>query len=90
MVDFRKMISPRSQAQMKEVRDELNLPRSNPEMAEWLVGLARELRGTGHFSAEPIYSYDEWALFRVIPELAARLDPALVRLPEEMPQQDEK
>lgn len=90
MVDFRKIISPRSQSQLQSVRDELAIPRSNAEMAEWLVGMARELRQTGRFHADHSYSYDEWALFRVIPELAVRLDPAAARLAEEMPQEVEK
>lgn len=90
MVDFRKMISPRSQAKLEEIRSELAEPRNNSEMAAWLVGLARELRETGRFKEDETYSYDEWALFRVIPELAVRLDPTLVRMPEEMPRDAEK
>lgn len=90
MVDFRKMISPRSQAKLKAIHDELTEIRTNPEMAAWLVGMARELRETGRFQKDETYSYDEWALFRVIPEMAVRLDPTLVRLPEEMPKEAEK
>ncbi|MCE6959370.1 hypothetical protein LAZ40_09930 [Cereibacter sphaeroides] len=69
------------------MRNELAAARrmDGPELAAWLLGLARSLRDSGKFNTDPTYSYDEWALFRVIPEMALRLDPAAKLRPEEIP-----
>lgn len=58
-------------------------------MAARLVDLARRLVDSGRFNPDPRYSYDEWALNRVIPELARRLDPEMTLLPREIPQPEE-
>jgi hypothetical protein len=80
MVDFRKLISPKAQAEMKVVRDALlafaALPRS--EMGTKLLEYARTMQQSGKFHSDHTYSYDTWAMYRVMPEVARRLNPALV------------
>lgn len=79
MVDFRKMISPksraRSHARTQKFMDFADL--SNQEMGAQLLDMTRTLRNCGAFSDDQRYSYDEWALYRVLPEIALRLNPDL-------------
>ena len=76
-MDFRKLLSPKSRAEIAERRAQvLAFQTLSPlEMAEELMTHVRSLRGSGQFSNDPHYSYDEAALYRVAPELARVLDP---------------
>ena len=87
MVDFRKMTSPRSRREWASLQEEIDAAKQKdtPALAAWILDLSRTLRNSGKFNADPTYSYDEWALYRVIPELARRLDPQIVLRPDEIP-----
>jgi len=92
MVDFRKLLSPKSRAEIA-VRQEraIEFQSKDPAgMAEALVEASRSLIDSGLFSSDPTYSYDEWALYRCIPALAKRLDPRLEPRVDEIAKSDEK
>lgn len=90
-MDFRVLLSPRSRSEMAAVDVAMQefTALDDKAMAAGLVDLARRLIATDSFHPDQRYSYDEWALNRVIPELARRLDPELPLLPREIPQPDE-
>ncbi|MCW3782960.1 hypothetical protein [Defluviimonas salinarum] len=91
-LDFRKLVSPRSRKDYSAAlsRAEEMVAMSDRDLAARIVGIARDMRASGAYSTDPRYSYDEWALFRVIPELARRLDPETRLEPEEIAQPDER
>jgi hypothetical protein len=59
-------------------------------MAAELLQAARDLVDSGVFKEDPSWSYDERALYRVIPGLARRLDPEVELRASEIPQDSEK
>lgn len=91
MVDFRKLLSPKSRAEIA-VRREIAIEFQGKDaagMAMALVQASRTLIDSGLFNSDPTYSYDEWALYRCIPALARRLDPKLELRAEEIAKPDE-
>jgi hypothetical protein len=92
MVDFRKMISPASNMQIKKrnqaIMDFQELGRV--EMAEEILRHSRRMIDSGSFSRDQRYSYDEWALYRVVPELALRLNPLVDLRANENPTEAER
>lgn len=92
MVDFRKLISPRSQAEIKHRRQTVMRFQELPprDMARELLDMSRALIDSDRFSSEPNWSYDERALYRVIPEIARRLDPEVELRDSEIPKDDER
>jgi len=91
-MDFRKVISPKSQAASARRRAAvMAFQNDTPEgQAATLLNAVRSLRESGAFSDDPRYSYDEWALFRVVPELAMKLDPDIELQDVENPGEDER
>lgn len=91
MVDFRKLISPKSRREVAQrtaaVHEYHKLPDTGK--AEVLLTHARALIDSGVFSSDQRYSYDEWALYRVIPEIALRLDPGVTLRETEQPKDEE-
>ena len=79
MVDFRKLISPRSRAKHAAVTEALeefsNL--DAPEMARSLLDMSRRAFELAGYKEDRFYSYDEAALVRIVPEVALRLDPSV-------------
>lgn len=92
MVDFRKLISPKSRAENRRIAEQIMaFQKLQPgEMAEELLGHSRKLIDSGAFSTDQRYSYDEWALYRIIPEIALRLDPRITLRNNEHPSVDER
>lgn len=87
MVDFRKLLSPASRAQIAR-RNAIVMEFQDlapKEMADALLTNARTLQDSGCFSPDQRYSYDEWALYRVVPEVALALDPDVVLRDVEQP-----
>jgi hypothetical protein len=77
MVDFRQILSPKSQAEITCIDAELlAFQQLDPAaMAKRLLEYSRRLQDSGCFSDDQRYSYDEWAIYRIVPALAKRLDP---------------
>lgn len=95
MVDFRKLLSPKSRAEIAVRRERaIEFQAKDPAgMAGALVDASRTLVDSGLYRTdEPKahWSYDEWALLRVIPALAKRLDPNLDLRKTEIATPDEK
>lgn len=92
MIDFRTIISPKSNAFLQDANEKmLRFGSMSPEaMARELLSMSRVLIDSDIFSKDQRWSYNEWALYRVIPELASRLDPNIVLRPEEQPDTSEK
>jgi len=91
-MDFRKLISPKTKAATRR-RSEAVMAFQNdtPEgQAATLLHAARTLRESGAFSKDQRYSYDEWALYRVVPELAMKLDPNVELQDVENPDEEER
>jgi hypothetical protein len=91
-MDFRKVISPKSQAASRRRREAvMAFQNDTPEgQAATLLDGVRQLRESGFFSDDPRYSYDEWALYRVVPELAMKLDPNVELQDVENPDEKER
>lgn len=79
MVDFRKLLSPKSRAEVAEQRNDCIAFQQQDAagMAQSLVEASRKLIDSGLFKEDPRWSYDEWMIYRCIPALAKRLDPNL-------------
>jgi hypothetical protein len=92
MVDFRKLTSPRARLENQRLRDAIKAceSMSNTDMARELLTHSRTLIDSGAFSTDQRWSYDEWALYRVIPELALKLDPTVELRDTENPSSEEK
>jgi hypothetical protein len=92
MVDFRKMISPASSMQIKKRNQAImDFQELGPiDMADELLRHSRRMIDSGAFSPDPRYSYDEWALRRVVPELALRLNPDIELRQDENPTEAER
>lgn len=91
MVDFRKMSTPRTQVQMRRVRQMLEefSDMQKSDQARTLLSITRKAFDAGGYQEDMTRSYDEWALLRVLPEIARRIDPSIGRLPREIPSADE-
>jgi hypothetical protein len=91
-MEFRKVISPKSQAATERRRAAvMEFQEDTPEgQAATLLNAARKMRESGAFSDDPRYSYDEWALYRVVPELALKLDPSIELQAAENPDEKER
>lgn len=85
MVDFRKLITPLAQKELAQQNAELlRFKALDPKsMAAELIGFSRVMIDSGLFSQDRRYSYDEWALYSVIPDLARAIDKTIVLRPEE-------
>jgi hypothetical protein len=92
MIDFRKITSPKSQAERaRENAEMLSFQELDPtSMAERMLGFSRCLQDSGCFEADQRYSYDEWAIYRVVPALARRLDPDVALRKTEIPEDIER
>ncbi|MFX4299849.1 hypothetical protein [Pseudosulfitobacter pseudonitzschiae] len=92
MVDFRKLVSPKSRRKIAERYAFISEfeTMSDAEKAEVLLTKSRSLIDSGVFSSDQRYSYDEWALYRVIPEIALRLDHTVTLRETEHPKEDER
>ena len=92
MVDFRRLISPKSQNELIKANEELiAIQELDPSaLADRLLELSRCLQDSGCFKPDQRYSYDEWAIYRVVPTLARRLDPDVVLRETEKPQDVER
>lgn len=79
VTDFRKTISPKSQKALLDLQkwhvrfSELN----KADMGTVLLAQSRLMRSSGLFDEDIRYSYDAWALCRVLPEIAQRLNPGI-------------
>lgn len=92
MVDFRKIISPKSRMEIQERRERRMAFQAQDRagMAASLIASSRALADSGQFHSSPDWSYDEWAIYRCIPALAKRLDPALELRADEIAKSEEK
>lgn len=91
-MDFRQLISPKSQVSLAAERQsmiEFQALAPKP-MAAALLQASRQLIDSGRFSSEHDYSYDEWALYRVIPAMARMLDPEVELRETEIAKEDER
>lgn len=92
MRSFSAMITPRLRKKLERVAAETANAAEKPpkEVAAWLSGLARDMQDSGVLSGDPRDGYEEWAAWRVIPEIARRLRPGLGLRAGEIPSEEEK
>lgn len=97
MVDFRKMLSPKTRRQSREGLDRILAfqEMDRRDMAAALLEARRSLVDSGLFELENPESYmdwrnDDWALYRNIPALAICLDPDITLRPDEMSGPDDE
>lgn len=92
-IDFRKLTTPTTQLSSLERKARLDVfmsCTSDAEMARHILEFARTLRKSQHLNTDPTYSYDEAALYRLIPEIARRLDPSITLEDAEVPKDEER
>lgn len=92
MVDFRRAISPRAQSEIASEREKVMAFQdlAPDAMAARLLEMSRELIDSGRFNTNPNWSYDERALYRVVPEVARRLYPKIALRDSETPGNEER
>lgn len=90
MVDFRKLLPPSTRMEMMAERTEMQRIARLPDawLAREILKMARHVRAL-RADTDPMRSYTSALTFRVMPFLAARLDPTVKLLPEEKPSMDE-
>ncbi len=91
MPDLRKLVSYKSRMEIARDWDRiLDFQKmGRKEMASELISAARDLADSGVFKSDYTWSYDEWAIYRVLPALARRLDPEIELRESEIPKEDE-
>jgi len=91
MIDFRKLIKPATLVQMEKISAQMETfsAKDPAEQARDLLDIARRAFACGGYLEDDRRSYDEWALLRVMPEIARRLDPTITLLPREIPRPGE-
>lgn len=91
MIDFRKLMTP--QARNEIAQDDKRMMAfqdlGTRDKVATLMEAVRTLQDSGAFNSDQRYSYDEWAIYRVIPAVARKLDPSLELRKTEIPEPEE-